>query len=73
MSIQFKKILKPCPICTKPAIEKYHPFCSLRCANVDLSRWLSDGYAIAGQDDAEEDGHIPNQTQDVSEKSKENS
>ncbi len=35
-----------CPICGKPAAQKYHPFCSKRCADVDLNRWLSGRYAI---------------------------
>ena len=39
-----------CKICGKPEQEKYKPFCSKRCADVDLGRWLKGGYAIAGQD-----------------------
>ena len=37
-----------CPICSKPSDAKYTPFCSRRCADVDLSRWLKGGYAIPG-------------------------
>jgi len=37
-----------CPICGKPAAEPHLPFCSLRCADVDLGRWLKGGYAIPG-------------------------
>lgn len=38
-----------CPICEKKtAMAEFRPFCSKRCADVDLSRWLSDGYAIPG-------------------------
>ncbi len=36
----------PCPICKKPAVAAYKPFCSKRCADIDLHRWLSGGYAI---------------------------
>ena len=36
----------PCPICKKPAVQQYRPFCSRRCADVDLQRWFSGGYAI---------------------------
>jgi uncharacterized protein len=36
----------PCPICGKPSNPAYRPFCSRRCADVDLQRWLSGGYAI---------------------------
>jgi endogenous inhibitor of DNA gyrase (YacG/DUF329 family) len=40
-----------CPICAEPTVEKYAPFCSKRCADVDLHRWLSGGYAIPAADD----------------------
>jgi len=42
---------KPCPICGKPAVEASLPFCSGRCRDVDLNRWLSDSYAIPGAKD----------------------
>lgn len=42
-----------CPICGKPAQDGYRPFCSKRCADVDLQRWLSDGYAIPAAEDDE--------------------
>ncbi len=35
-----------CPICGKPATDQYKPFCSKRCADVDLNRWLGGNYAI---------------------------
>ncbi|MDB5476463.1 MAG: gyrase inhibitor YacG [Phenylobacterium sp.] len=35
-----------CPICGKPADAATKPFCSKRCADVDLQRWLSGRYAI---------------------------
>jgi len=45
---------KPCTICGKPATEASRPFCSERCRDVDLNRWLSNSYAIpATQDDDE--------------------
>lgn len=37
-----------CPICGKAAEPNYRPFCSRRCADVDLQRWLVGGYSIAG-------------------------
>lgn len=40
-----------CPICGKPASAAYRPFCSKRCADVDLQRWLSGGYAVPAVDD----------------------
>ena len=42
-----------CPICGKPASPRLAPFCSERCADVDLGRWLSDRYVIPGDDDGE--------------------
>jgi endogenous inhibitor of DNA gyrase (YacG/DUF329 family) len=35
-----------CPICRKAASPEYRPFCSRRCADVDLGRWLTGGYAL---------------------------
>jgi endogenous inhibitor of DNA gyrase (YacG/DUF329 family) len=37
---------RPCPICGKASAQKFHPFCSARCAQVDLNRWLGGHYAI---------------------------
>jgi uncharacterized protein len=39
---------RPCPICGKPRSEPYDPFCSKRCADVDLHRWLKGSYVIPG-------------------------
>jgi uncharacterized protein len=44
-----------CPICGRPALEETRPFCSRRCRDVDLNRWLSDSYVIPGSDSDEED------------------
>jgi uncharacterized protein len=44
-----------CPICGRATHAATRPFCSPRCANVDLSRWLNNGYAIVTHADAEED------------------
>jgi endogenous inhibitor of DNA gyrase (YacG/DUF329 family) len=43
-----------CPICRKPAHQDYRPFCSRRCADVDLQRWLSGGYVLPGRADEDE-------------------
>lgn len=42
---------EPCPICAAPAVARYRPFCSTRCADVDLGRWLRGGYAIAAEEE----------------------
>lgn len=45
-----------CPICEKDTHAKYRPFCSKRCADVDLGKWLNGSYAVPSTDpdDAEE-------------------
>ncbi len=50
--------LRPCPICGKPAIFEMRPFCSKRCADVDLHRWLGGNYAIPAveEPDSEQNG-----------------
>jgi hypothetical protein len=45
-----------CPTCRKPALEQFRPFCSKRCADVDLHRWLSGRYAVPVKDEEDEDG-----------------
>lgn len=40
---------RPCPICGKPSSQAHHPFCSGRCADIDLNRWLSGAYAIPAE------------------------
>ena len=35
-----------CPICGKPTVLEYRPFCSKRCADVDLQRWFTGRYAV---------------------------
>jgi hypothetical protein len=49
-----------CPICRAPAETEFRPFCSRRCADVDLSRWLRGAYVIsdAGQDGDEDDDEV---------------
>jgi uncharacterized protein len=49
-----KTMTKPCPICGKPADPKLRPFCSRRCADVDLHRWLSGVYAVPAVESEEE-------------------
>jgi endogenous inhibitor of DNA gyrase (YacG/DUF329 family) len=40
-----------CPICRKPVDPAYQPFCSRRCADVDLQRWLAGVYAVPAAED----------------------
>ncbi|WP_319826060.1 DNA gyrase inhibitor YacG [Thalassovita sp.] len=39
-----------CPICKKPSDPVYRPFCSKRCADVDLAKWLGGEYAVPSND-----------------------
>lgn len=43
-----------CPICGKPPVQGYRPFCSKRCADVDLQRWFSGAYAVPAEDPGDE-------------------
>ena len=45
---------RPCPICGQPSTRKSYPFCSKRCADVDLNRWLKGNYAIPAVDGADD-------------------
>jgi endogenous inhibitor of DNA gyrase (YacG/DUF329 family) len=46
-----------CPICGEPTDPTLRPFCSKRCADIDLARWMSEAYVVPGGDsDADEDG-----------------
>ncbi len=54
-----------CPICKKQTNAKYRPFCSMRCADIDLGKWLTGSYAIPAADTDEEDSiSIPSEPQD---------
>jgi endogenous inhibitor of DNA gyrase (YacG/DUF329 family) len=56
--------LRKCPVCKRPlAVEgggSHQPFCSKRCADIDLWRWLNGSYAIpAAEDESEAEGEGP--------------
>ncbi|WP_299610323.1 DNA gyrase inhibitor YacG [uncultured Tateyamaria sp.] len=46
-----------CPICEAETVPKYRPFCSRRCADIDLARWVNGSYAVPSQ--REEDQDLP--------------
>ena len=48
-----------CPICGKPTDQAFRPFCSKRCADIDLNRWLSGVYAVPVKEEEDEDGTRP--------------
>jgi endogenous inhibitor of DNA gyrase (YacG/DUF329 family) len=43
-----------CPTCGKPTTAEVRPFCSKRCADIDLGRWLKESYRVPADDDAEQ-------------------
>ena len=44
-----------CPICKKPQTAAYRPFCSKRCADIDLGNWFGEGYRIPSKEEGDED------------------
>jgi hypothetical protein len=50
---------RKCVICGKAQQQRYRPFCSKRCADVDLNRWFSGKYAIAAQEEDAPDEAAP--------------
>lgn len=54
-----------CPICDKKTDPRYRPFCSKRCADVDLGKWLNGSYAIPASDTDEDQGP-PSDTDEAS-------
>ena len=55
------KPMRPCPICGKPSTQAHSPFCSARCQDIDLNRWLSDAYRFPTKEEPEQ---IPNKDPD---------
>ena len=47
-----------CPVCHKPTVDGFAPFCSKRCADIDLNRWLKGVYAIPMEEQDEEDAKV---------------
>ncbi|WP_419694327.1 DNA gyrase inhibitor YacG [Mesorhizobium muleiense] len=50
---------RPCPECGKPSARETYPFCSVRCKDIDLNRWLKGAYVISGRDDEDETDNDP--------------
>lgn len=44
-----------CPICGRPRVAQFRPFCSKRCADIDLKRWLDGDYTIESEDRSSDD------------------
>ena len=55
----------PCPECGRPSHREHYPFCSNRCRDLDLSRWLTGAYAIpVAQDEDNPDDTLQSGTRD---------
>ena len=48
-----------CPICAKETADRYRPFCSRRCSEVDLGRWLTGSYGVVGPEVEEVPANTP--------------
>jgi uncharacterized protein len=46
---------RPCPICGRPAVKAYRPFCSARCADVDLGNWVSGRYRVPSDEELDDE------------------
>jgi uncharacterized protein len=49
------RVAAKCPICGKPGLPEYRPFCSKRCADIDLGRWLKEGYRVPTDEAPDDD------------------
>lgn len=49
MTIDATRPVRRCPICGKPRVEAHTPFCSTRCRDRDLVKWLDEGYVLPGR------------------------
>lgn len=56
-----------CPVCGKPTQHRYRPFCSRRCADIDLGKWFAGDYALPSED-REEGAEAEQTTEDDAQK-----
>ncbi|WP_420584868.1 DNA gyrase inhibitor YacG [Ruegeria sp.] len=47
-----------CPICGEGTVTKFRPFCSKRCADIDLAKWLNGSYAVPSQREEDPDADV---------------
>ena len=52
--IRAVRIEAKCPMCAKPGTAQYRPFCSKRCADIDLGRWLKESYRVPTEEAPED-------------------
>ena len=53
-----------CPVCGKPADAKQRPFCSQRCARIDLGRWLGEVYRVPAETMSDDEPDQPRRSDD---------
>ena len=49
-ALRVVRMAAKCPICGKSGVPDYRPFCSKRCADIDLGRWLKEGYRVPAEE-----------------------
>ena len=54
-SLAVKRLKTSCPICKRPSELDFRPFCSKRCSDVDLGRWMTESYAVPGHPNIDQD------------------
>lgn len=47
-----------CPICGEETLKAFRPFCSKRCADIDLAKWLNGSYAVPSQREDDKDADV---------------
>ena len=57
-------IMSKCPQCSKKAISEFKPFCSKRCADADLTAWITEKYRVASNDDTRDSLINPDEDED---------
>lgn len=51
--------MSQCPVCSKPTVSDFAPFCSRHCQNIDLLKWLNEDYRVPAKGWSEEEDLIP--------------
>lgn len=60
-----RRASRRCPTCGGASVESYRPFCSKRCADVDLARWLKGVYVLPGDTPSEDESRPGSDTEDA--------
>ena len=63
-AVRPKRKAPSCPICGRPVVMEFKPFCSKRCADIDLSRWLGEVYRVPVEGEEEGAGQVSGKNQE---------